>query len=93
VRVAVEAGINDQNLEHKKYTLPFNAKNFEALYKQRSSQSTGSVSSDTNGLVTNSGGSVLLISSYCNAVMKHTPTTLLRYLHSLLYFAYKFACW
>lgn len=43
-RTCVEAGINELNLEHKQYTLPFNAKNFETLFKQRAGQSTGTVS-------------------------------------------------
>ena len=43
-RQCVEAGINELSPEHKQYTLPFNAKNFEHLYKQRAGQSPGTVS-------------------------------------------------
>jgi hypothetical protein len=44
VRVAIGAGINETDLIHKKYTLPFSQKNFDMLYKQRPSQSPTSVS-------------------------------------------------
>ena len=44
VRLPVNAGINETDLAHKKYTLPFNQKNFDMLYKQRPWQSPSSVS-------------------------------------------------
>ena len=43
-RQCVAAGIHELSLEHKEYTLPFNAKNFEQLYKQRPGQSPATVS-------------------------------------------------
>jgi hypothetical protein len=42
-RVCVEAGINPHDYRYTEYTLPFNQKNFENLYKQRPIQSTSSV--------------------------------------------------
>jgi hypothetical protein len=39
----VEAGINPHDYRYTEYTLPFNQKNFENLYKQRPTQSTSSV--------------------------------------------------
>jgi hypothetical protein len=42
-RVCVEAGINPHDYRYTEYTLPFNQKNFENLYKQRPTQSTSSV--------------------------------------------------
>ena len=42
-RVCVEAGINPPDYRYTDYTLPFNQKNFENLYKQRPSQSTSSI--------------------------------------------------
>src|SRR5918996_1353959 len=42
-RVCVEAGINPHDNRYTEYTLPFNQKNFENLYKQRPTQSTSSV--------------------------------------------------
>jgi hypothetical protein len=39
----VEAGINPHDYRYTEYTLPFNQKNFENLYKQRQTQSTSSV--------------------------------------------------
>ena len=43
-RTCVREDINPITLEYIEYTLPFNAKNFEQLYKQRPSSSPGSVS-------------------------------------------------
>jgi hypothetical protein len=43
-RVCVTAGINEYVLELKKYTLPFNQKNFESLYSQRPGKSSNQVS-------------------------------------------------
>ena len=42
-RVCVEAGLNPHNYQYTDYTLPFNQKNFENLYKQRPTQSASSV--------------------------------------------------
>jgi hypothetical protein len=42
-RVCVEAGINPHDYRYTEYTLPFNQKNLENLYKQRPTQSTSSV--------------------------------------------------
>jgi len=42
-RVCVEAGINPHDNRFTEYTLPFNQKNFENLYKQRPTQSASSV--------------------------------------------------
>jgi hypothetical protein len=42
-RVCVEAGINPHDYRYTEYTLPFNQKNFEKLYKQKPTQSTSSV--------------------------------------------------
>jgi hypothetical protein len=42
-RVCVEAGINPHDYRNTEYTLQFNQKNFENLYKQRPTQSTSSV--------------------------------------------------
>ena len=38
------AGINEAAPEYREYTLPFNAKNFEQLFKQRPGQSPATVS-------------------------------------------------
>jgi hypothetical protein len=43
-RVCVEAGLNPHNYNYTEYTLPFNQKNFESLYKQRPNESPSSVS-------------------------------------------------
>lgn len=43
-RTCVSADVNPTTLEDIEYTLPFNAKNFEPLYKQTPSSSPGSVS-------------------------------------------------
>ena len=43
-RVCISASINEQDLGHKKYTLPFNEKNFEQLFKQRPGKSAATVS-------------------------------------------------
>jgi hypothetical protein len=43
-RVCVEAGINPHEYRLTEYTFPFSEKNFESLYKQRSTQSSSSVS-------------------------------------------------
>jgi hypothetical protein len=43
-RTRVSADPNPTTLENIEYALPFNTKNFEQLYKQRPSSSTGSVS-------------------------------------------------
>jgi hypothetical protein len=43
-RTCVSADPNPTTLENIEYALPFNVKNFEQMYKQRSSSSTGSVS-------------------------------------------------
>jgi hypothetical protein len=42
-RVCVEAGINPHDNRYTEYTLPFNEENFQNLYKQRSTQSSSSV--------------------------------------------------
>jgi hypothetical protein len=42
-RVCVETGIYPHDNRYTEYTLPFNQKNFENLYKQRPTQSTSSV--------------------------------------------------
>jgi hypothetical protein len=42
-RVCVEAGINSHDYRYTEYTLSFNQKNFENLYKQRPTQSASSV--------------------------------------------------
>jgi hypothetical protein len=43
-RVCVEAGINPHDNRYTEYTLPFNEENFQNLYKQRSTESSSSVS-------------------------------------------------
>jgi hypothetical protein len=43
-RVCVQAGINQYDNRYTEYTLPFNQKNFETLYKQRPTESSSSVS-------------------------------------------------
>jgi hypothetical protein len=43
-RKCVVAGVNEAAPEFKEYTLPFTAKNFEQLFKQRSGQSSATVS-------------------------------------------------
>jgi hypothetical protein len=43
-RVCVEAGTNPYDNRYTEYTLPFNQKNFESLYKQRPAESSSSVS-------------------------------------------------
>jgi hypothetical protein len=43
-RQCVIAGINETMPEYREYTLPFNSKNFEQLFKQRPAQSPASVS-------------------------------------------------
>jgi hypothetical protein len=43
-RVCVEAGINPHDIRYTEYTLAFNQKNFENLYKRRSTESSSSVS-------------------------------------------------
>ena len=43
-RVCVSAGVNPHSYEYTEYTLPFNEKNFNELFKQRPSKSPTSVS-------------------------------------------------
>jgi hypothetical protein len=43
-RVCVEAGINPHDIRYTEYTMPFNEGNFQDLYKQRSTESSSSVS-------------------------------------------------
>jgi hypothetical protein len=43
-RICIEAGINPADLQYTEYTLPFNEKNFQNLYKQRPTESSSSVS-------------------------------------------------
>jgi hypothetical protein len=43
-RVCVEAATNPLDNRYTEYTLPFNQKNFESLYKQRPNESSSSVS-------------------------------------------------
>jgi hypothetical protein len=43
-RVCIEAGINPADLQYTEYTLPFNEKNFQNLYKLRPTESSSSVS-------------------------------------------------
>ena len=42
-RVCVEAAPNSLDIRYTEYTLPFNQKNFESLYKQRPNESSSSV--------------------------------------------------
>jgi hypothetical protein len=43
-RKCIAAGINEASSEYRGYTIPFNAKNFEQLFKQRPGQSPATVS-------------------------------------------------
>jgi hypothetical protein len=43
-RKCITAGINEASTEYRVYTLPFNAKNFEQLFKQRPGQSPATAS-------------------------------------------------
>jgi hypothetical protein len=43
-RKCIAAGINEARAEYREYTLPFNIKNFEQLFKQRPGQSPATVS-------------------------------------------------
>jgi hypothetical protein len=43
-RVLLSASINEQDLDRKKYTLPYNEKNFNDLFKQRPGKSAETVS-------------------------------------------------